>query len=133
MSTTPQTPSRRQTFEEKIKALEKLSSSQPEVTIQEMLALFGTSSHYVFLCFLALPFLQPIPIPGLSQLVGSIVIISGICIFLGRSLWLPRRLKNKAIQSTTIAKIIATWKRWSQKLSKWIRVRGKFMAKDFFL
>jgi hypothetical protein len=62
------------------------------VTLREVLALLHGRGYVLLVMFLALPFCQPITLPGLSTPLGLIIAIIGVRLALGHKPWLPDRL-----------------------------------------
>lgn len=76
-----------------IKALEDVKTL-PEITIGTIVSR-GESEALLILCLICiLPFLQPIPVPGLSTLLGLIVILQGIGMMLWSKPLLTKKLRD---------------------------------------
>ena len=48
---------------------------------------------------LSLPFMQPIPLPGLSIVLGILIALKGFGMFFKNKLWLPTFILNKSLES----------------------------------
>lgn len=73
--------------------------SLPEITLESIVEHLPEDSITILSLVCIIPFMQPIPIPGLSSVLGLIVFLQGIgLIFLGRPL-LTERLKKVTITS----------------------------------
>lgn len=67
------------------------------LTLEELLfATKGRGFHFV-LAICSIPFLTPIPLPGLSVVFGVLILITGIRQALHQSFWLPRRLLTRPL------------------------------------
>ena len=55
--------------------------------------------------FLVLPFLQPVPLPGVSTPFGIAVVLLGTAMALGKPLWLPRRWLDHELRSAHVVRI----------------------------
>ncbi len=76
--------------------------------------------------FLVLPFLQPIPLPGLSTPFGLAVVLLGVAMALGRSLWLPRRWLAHELQSALVIRIGAAGQRVLRQVERFVKPRGRW-------
>ncbi len=65
----------------------------------------GEEGHAVLILFLCLPFLQPIPIPGLSTPLGFLVAVVALFLYLRRPPWLPKKFEDLKISSDVVIKI----------------------------
>lgn len=69
----------------------------------------------LLLVLIALPFITPIPLPGLSMPFGLAVLIIGTRLALGRHPWLPERLLRRELpprfigHALTAARVVVTW------------------------
>jgi hypothetical protein len=69
----------------------------------------------LLLLLVALPFITPIPLPGLSTPFGLVVLIIGGRLALGREPWLPDRLLRRELpprfvgHALTAARVIVRW------------------------
>jgi len=77
------------------------------VPVGELVDSFGHSGHAIFILFLCVPFITPIPIPGLSTVFGLLIAIAGFRISLDLGPWVPERLRKKEI-STKVSQLIFT-------------------------
>jgi hypothetical protein len=85
------------------------------VTLREVLALLHGRGYVLLLMLLALPFCQPIPLPGLSTPLGLIIAIIGVRLALGHKPWLPDRLLDTRLSPKLFAKVFAL----TQKIVMW--------------
>lgn len=67
------------------------------VTLRELIAVFQTRAYDLLMLLLALPFLVPIPLPGLSMALGMVIAIIAARLMLGQKPWLPRRLLDTSL------------------------------------
>ena len=79
--------------------------------------------------FLVLPFLQPIPLPGLSTPFGLAVVLLGVAMALGRSLWLPRRWLAHELQSALVIRIGAAGQRVLRQVERFVKPRGRWFQR----
>ena len=122
-----------ESFVEKTQRLITLCEQQPLISYEEVFSTLGYSSHYVLILFLTIPFLQPIPIPGLSTIFGVGICMSSLCVILSRRLYLPHFLKRKTFSSKKCEKIASSLLKLSNRLKRWLHPRGRFMARHTLL
>ena len=77
----------------------------------------------------ALPFLLPIPLPGLSMPFGALIAWTAVRMFLGKPFWIPAFLRNKIIPNDKAIQIFEKLSSLSRFISKWIKPRGSFFTK----
>ena len=77
-----------------------------KVTLRELLAHVGEQGLLVFCAILAMPFLLPVTIPFTSTALGLPMLLIGIAVVLNRVPWLPGRLLDRALPSTTVQHVL---------------------------
>lgn len=85
------------------------------VTLREVLSLLHGRGYVLLVMFLALPFCQPIPLPGLSTPLGLIIALIGTRLAMGYKPWLPNRLLDMRLPPKLFARIFAL----TQKIVMW--------------
>jgi hypothetical protein len=70
---------------------------EDHLTLGELLDVFGDEGLLLLTMLLTLVFLIPVSIPGVSTVFGAAILLVGISRLLGRPLWLPARLRAKAL------------------------------------
>jgi hypothetical protein len=68
-----------------------------EVTLREVIVVLQGRAYNLLMLLLALPFLLPIPVPGLSFLLGLVIAIIAARLTLGQRPWLPARLLDRKL------------------------------------
>lgn len=89
------------------------------VTLREVIALLHGRGYVLLIMLLALPFCQPLPLPGLSTPLGLIIAIIGGRLALGWKPWLPRRLLDTRLPPNVFKKVFAVTQRivsWFERL-----------------
>jgi hypothetical protein len=86
--------------------------------------------HAILAMLFALPFLVPVPLVGLSSILGSTIILLGLTLALGKSLWLPRPLRYHECPPETWGKAFSKGAHIVGKLERWIRPRGRWLARS---
>lgn len=72
------------------------------MSVEVLLKNSGTRGHALITLLLSIPFVLPIPLPGLSTPFGILVSLLGLAIALNREPYLPRRIKNVVIPSSVL-------------------------------
>lgn len=85
------------------------------VTLREVLGLLHGRGYVLLLMLLALPFCQPIPLPGLSTPLGLIIAIIGTRLALGQKPWLPAKLLDTRLPPKLFKKVFEL----TQKIVAW--------------
>jgi len=107
--------------------LGKESTANQNVTLQKLLERLGTRSHVIAILFLTIPFVQPIPMLGLSTIFGAAIITISITYMLGKPPWIPLRFRDREVPRgvmDTICQKGASVFRW---LERFVRPRGRFL------
>lgn len=70
--------------------------------VEDIIATFGHRSLSLCIIFFTIPFLQPIPLLGLSTPFGVLLALLGFLIMTGRPLKLPRRILRKHVSEKIV-------------------------------
>jgi hypothetical protein len=97
-------------FSETIQSIEERAAAGP-VTFGELLEICGPQGHGFLALFLVLPFLQPIPLPGLSSAIGLLLALIGVFVALRRPPWVPRRVAQVKVEPDHVLRICRTAER----------------------
>jgi hypothetical protein len=100
--------------------------------LRELIHIFGNDGHYLVIFFLILPFLQPIPMLGLSTPFGLMIAIVGAFAYLRKPPVIPARWAEKTVSGKTVLQIAEGSERIFEKLSWLIHPRYKFMFREPF-
>jgi hypothetical protein len=93
-------------------------SAQTHITLGELIQRIGMHGMYTMCIALALPFVFPIAIPGLSTVFGAIIVLAGISAASGRPLWLPRRIAQWQIPRAQLMPILLRAERLITRLRR---------------
>ena len=77
-----------------------------EVTLTEILDHIGHDSLMFLTVFLAMVFLVPISIPGVSTVFGSAILLIGVSRLFDRQLWLPRQISHRTIAAEKLTMVL---------------------------
>lgn len=113
-------------FSETLRGIEQRAAEGP-VTLGELLALCGPKGHGFFALFLVLPFLQPIPLPGLSNVIGVLLAIIGLFVALRRPPWVPARVARVRLEPDVVVRICDRVERMMLAIERVVRPRAQWL------
>jgi hypothetical protein len=90
---------------------------------QQLIQLAGPRGQYYLLIFLSVPFLQPIPMMGLSSIFGLVIILVALGVMFNRSLSLPKKYAEKEIPAQLGLKICRAFYKVFLKVEKVLKTR----------
>jgi len=91
---------------------------EDKLTLGELLDVFGDEGLLLLTMLLTLVFLIPVSIPGVSTVFGAAILLVGISRLIGRPLWLPAKLKSRALPADKLRPGLARGMKWVQRLEK---------------
>lgn len=112
--------------------LKGLASSHPSLSLSGLIQAVDKEGPAFAAALLTLPFLQPIPLFGLSTPAGLTIALSGIGIFLQKPVYLPKRLGVVQLKSETILKMSEFLLAFQQKINPYIK-NDSFVQSQFSL
>jgi len=95
----------------------------PQVTLRELLALLGEQGLLVFCGVLAAPFLLPVTLPTMSAILGTPMLLIGFAVMVSRVPWMPARLLDYRMPSSTVRQVLARVQGWSERFEHLVRPR----------
>ena len=100
----------RSTFSRELNRLGEIFSDRP-ARISEILEATKGRGFNLFLVCISLPFVTPIPLPGLSIPFGLVATVIGVRLAAGKRPWLPQWLLSKQIPPRFLARLLnaASW------------------------
>lgn len=101
-------------------------ASGGDLTLKRIFEILGEEGHAIIILFLCLPFMQPIPIPGLSTPLGLLIILVALFLFRERPPWLPRRFEQHKISAQVVIKTSEVAENIWKRVSKLVRARYVF-------
>lgn len=93
------------------------------VTLREVIYRLRGRAYMLLLVLLALPFITPIPLPGLSTPFGLAIGFITLRLTLGQRPWLPMRLQRKVLPAGFFTKVFAVSTRVIRFMEKFLRPR----------
>jgi hypothetical protein len=94
-----------------------------EITLREVIVVLQGRAYNLLMLLLALPFLLPIPLPGLSTALGLVIAIIAARLTLGQKPWLPDRLLDKKLPRKFFPTVIGGARRFLRFLEVMLRPR----------
>jgi hypothetical protein len=91
-------------------------------------SLMGRSMSLLTLIF-SFPFLLPIPLPGLSFLLGSLIAVVGLAELLNKRPSIPNYILKKNLPYKILEQVFLYSEKASKFLEKLVRPRGRFFVK----
>lgn len=100
------------------------------LTLGELVNRMKHSGFGLVLIFVCLPFLQPVPMGGLSTLIGPFVILQGIALARGRrEPWLPGWLARRRLSERVIHILLGTARLFFRQADRFSRPRWTVLAR----
>jgi hypothetical protein len=103
------------------------------LSILEILEILSGKGRPIILILLALPFCQPIQLPGLSTPFGIIIALIGFRLIINRKIWLPKKLLSKTINPSILQKITTKTLNIIRKSKKWVHPRLNWVCHNPFM
>lgn len=113
---------RQESFGEKLSAV--ISGLRGDsMTLAEMRDLVGQDGLLLLTAFLALVFMVPVSIPGVSTVFGGAILLIGVCRLLGRNLWLPGFMTRRVLPADKVRAALEKGGKWLHRLERVSRPR----------
>lgn len=116
----PTPPARK--LSEELARLQELFAER-SVRLEEIIGVLHGRAYLLLLVLLSLPFITPIPLPGLSTPFGLVVALIGLRLALGMKPWLPQKLLRTELPPGFFGKLIHFTRRIVALLEKFLRPR----------
>lgn len=110
---------------EELEAIVELTAGQT-VTARILVERLSVRGHALLAFFLCLPFLQPVPLLGLSTPVGLAIALLGALMALGRPPWLPKRWLDRELPPRAVLRVVRTGQLLLRRAERFIRPRGQW-------
>lgn len=98
-------------------------SEDRALTLREVIYVLRGRAYLLLVLLLALPFLTPLPLPGLSTPFGLAIAAVAFRLTLGQRPWLPKSLQRKQLPAGFFAKLFRVAERIIRFLEKFLRPR----------
>ncbi len=103
-------------------------SAERAVTLREVIALLGGRAYTLLVLLLALPFITPIPLPGLSTPFGLAIALIALRLTLGQRPLLPKKLQRKELPPGFFNKVFLFAEKTLRFFEKFLRPRLTFLV-----
>jgi hypothetical protein len=97
--------------------------AEKPVTLHEVIQTLRGRAYVLLLLLLSLPFITPLPLPGLSTPFGLAIGFIALRLTLGQKPWLPQKLQCKVLPAGFFTRILAVSARVIRFLEKFLRPR----------
>lgn len=101
----------------------RLRAGERAITLREVIYNLGGRAYMLLVLLLALPFITPIPIPGLSTPFGLAIALIALRLSLGQRPLLPKNLQRKELPAGFIGKVFTVAEKILRFLEKFLRPR----------
>ena len=119
----------RPTFSQELRQLADKFADRPTQLSEMLQATQGRGFDLLLVC-ISLPFLTPIPLPGLSAPFGLVAAMIGARLAVGRKPWLPRRLLTRELPPRFLIKMLKAASRVVRLLEFFLRPRFVFFQEQ---
>lgn len=93
------------------------------VTLREVIYVLRNRAYLLLVMLLALPFIQPVPLPGLSTPLGLAIVLIALRLSLGQRPWLPMRIQRARLPAGFFGKLMTPTERLVRFLESILRPR----------
>jgi hypothetical protein len=98
------------------------------ITLREVIQILGGRAYLLLVLLLSLPFITPLPLPGLSVPFGLAIALISLRLSLGQRPWLSKALQRKELPAGFIAKVFRVAEKVLRFLEKFLRPRVTFLT-----
>lgn len=117
-------------FSQELRRLAEQFADRP-ARLSEILAATQGRGFNLLLLVIGLPFLTPIPLPGLSTPLGFVVLLIGARLALGHRPWLPEKILHRQLPARFITKLLGAASRMVRGLEVLLRPRLDFLHEQW--
>jgi hypothetical protein len=117
-------------FEDSLLELLEASKDEP-ITIRKIFEILSKKGNVLVILFLALPFCQPIPLPGVALVFGILIALTSLSMISGWRIWMPRMLAEKTISPARLQKIVDKSLKLLNRVRSWFHPRWSFICKNY--
>lgn len=93
------------------------------VTLRMLLEVIGEQGLLIVAGLLAVPFLFPVPVPMISVILGTPILLIAVAVMLNRAPWLPDRLLNQAFPAESVRHTLGHVERQARRFEHLVRPR----------
>lgn len=100
------------------------------LTLGELAGRLGEEGFTLLVVFLCLPFLQPVPLAGLSTVIGAYLAVAGVQHAAGRAEpWMPRWLQRRRLEERWLRRLLGMAERFFTFVERFTRPRLSGLAR----
>jgi hypothetical protein len=99
-----------------------------KVTLREVIYTLGSRAYMLLVLLLALPFITPIQIPGLSTPFGLAIALIALRLSFGQRPWLSKNLQRRELPAGFLGKLFAVASKVLRVLEKFLKPRLTFLT-----
>jgi hypothetical protein len=93
------------------------------ITVRDLLAMIGEQGMLFACIIMTIPFLTPIPLPGVSTVFGALIMLIAVGVTLNRLPWMPGMLLSRPIASGQLSKVLERGASLFDRVERFIRPR----------
>lgn len=98
------------------------------VTLREVIGVLQGRAYNLLMLLLAIPFLLPVPLPGLSTALGLVIAAIALRLTLGQKPWLPARLLDRELPPRFFPTLLAGARRVLRILEVMLKPRQLWLT-----
>jgi hypothetical protein len=98
------------------------------VTLREVIYTLRGRAYLLLIIMLVLPFIQPVPLPGLSTPIGFAIVLIALRLSLGQRPWLPMKIQRIKLPAGFFGKVMTFTERLIGYLEKVLRPRWAWLT-----
>jgi hypothetical protein len=98
------------------------------VTLREVIYTLRGRAYLLLIILLVLPFIQPVPLPGLSTPIGLAIMLIALRLALGQRPWLPMKIQRVKLPAGFFGKMMTFTERLIRLLEKVLRPRWAWLT-----
>jgi hypothetical protein len=105
-----------------------LHAGMRAVTLREVIYTLRGRAYLLLIILLVLPFIQPVPLPGLSTPIGLAIMLIALRLSLGQRPWLPKKIQRVSLPAGFFGKLMTFTERLIRLLEKVLRPRWAWLT-----
>lgn len=99
-----------------------------ELCLGEIVAHLKGRAYLLLLILLSLPFLTPIPLPGLSTPFGALIALIALRLSLGQTPWIPQWIRRRRVPRNLFLRVLGLTTRLIGWLERFLRPRQAWVV-----
>lgn len=105
-----------------------LRAGERSVTLREVIYALRGRAYLLLMIMLVLPFIQPVPLPGLSTPLGLAIMLIALRLSLGQRPWLPMKIQRIRLPAGFFGKVMGFTTRLIRFLESVLRPRWAWLT-----